>query len=86
MTNSRTGRLASASVPCAIICCVGRKIPAYTVVDLTVGYDRGRWTYAAIVRNLFNELYYSYGITNGVTFNAYPAAERSLLVTAAYRF
>jgi len=66
----------------------GRQMPAYTVADLTASYQVQRWTFTGIVNNLFNELYYSYAIASPTasTFNAYPAAERSLLVKAQYRF
>ncbi len=65
----------------------GRQMPDYTVADLSARYNTGSWTLEAIVRNLFNELYYSYGIvTNNPTFSAYPAFERNVLLTARYRF
>ncbi len=65
----------------------GRQMPDYTVTDLTASYDAGSWTLEAIVRNLFNELYYSYAIvTSAPTFSAYPSFERNFLLTAQYRF
>lgn len=66
----------------------GSQMPAYTVADLTASYQMSRWTFTGIVNNLFNELYYSYAIasTTAPTFNAYPAAERSFLAKAQYRF
>lgn len=66
----------------------GRKMPAYTVADLSARYDTGPWTFDAVVRNLFNELYYSYAIrsTTAPTFNAYPSPERSVMLSARYRF
>ncbi|NIO39195.1 MAG: TonB-dependent receptor, partial [Burkholderiales bacterium] len=64
----------------------GREMPAYTVTDLSAIYDIGRWTLEGVVRNLFNELYYTYAIRGATTFNAYPSAERSVLVSARYRF
>lgn len=66
----------------------GRQMPEYVVTDLTASYAVQRWQFQAAVRNLFNEHYYSYAIrsTSQPTFNAYPAAERSLLVSAQYRF
>ncbi len=66
----------------------GRKMPDYTVTDFSASYDIGRWTLDGVVRNAFNELYYSYAIrsTTVPTFNAYPSAERSVLLSARYRF
>ena len=40
----------------------GRKMPAYTVVDLAATLDRGAWSWSASARNILNEAYYSYGI------------------------
>jgi iron complex outermembrane receptor protein len=66
----------------------GRKMPDYTVADLSARYQKGQWTFDGVVRNLFNELYYSYAIrsTTAPTFNAYPSPERSLMLSARYRF
>lgn len=66
----------------------GRKIPDYTVTDLSASIDAGAWTWQAALRNLFNEHYYSYAVrsVSAPTFNAYPAAERSLFLSADYRF
>jgi iron complex outermembrane receptor protein len=66
----------------------GRLMPSYTLTDLTASYRMRRWTFTGVINNLFNELYYSYAIasTTSPIFNAYPAAERSLLVKAQYRF
>jgi iron complex outermembrane recepter protein len=68
------------------------EMPAYTVVDLMATRSVGRWRLSALVNNLFNEHYYSYALgffgfpvpTPNVL--AYPAAERSFLVSAEYRF
>lgn len=64
----------------------GRKIPDYAVVDMVAAYDMGNWRLGATIYNLFNEKYFSYGIVNGTTFDAYPEAERSFLLSAEYRF
>ena len=66
----------------------GSQMPAYTVTDLTASYQLQRWTFTGTINNLFDELYYSYAIasTTSPTFSAYPAAERSFLATAQYRF
>ena len=66
----------------------GSRMPAYTVTDLTASYRLQRWTFTGTINNLFDELYYSYAIasTTAPTFSAYPAAERSFLAKAQYRF
>ncbi len=64
------------------------KIPAYTLVDLKATRAIGKWRLSAEVNNLFAEEYFSYGIRNnaGDSYNAYPAAERSVFFSAQYRF
>ncbi len=64
----------------------GRKMPAYTVADLIGGVQIGSWRLGAAVYNLFNQKYFSYGVVSGASFVAYPAALRSFLVSAEYRF
>jgi len=66
----------------------GRKMPGYTLVDLAATLARGPWTFFASVRNLLGEEYYTYAIRSvtALTFNAYPAAERTVFVGAEYRF
>ena len=65
----------------------GRSIPAYTVVDLRLTLRHGGWVVNGGVRNLFDERYFSYAVFTGMpTFSALPAAERSVFVTAQYRF
>lgn len=70
----------------------GRKMPAYTVVDLKLAYENRGWRVSAGVKNLFNEKYFSYGVFSPAfppfpaDFFAYPAPERSLFVTAQYDF
>lgn len=63
-------------------------MPTYATVDVKLGHEVGGWQLAAAVRNLTNEKYFSYGIRNapGTSFNAYPALERSVFVSAQYRF
>lgn len=65
----------------------GRKMPAYTVVDLKLAYENRDWLVSAGVKNLFNEKYFSYGVFDPFTptFFAYPASERSLFVSARYQ-
>jgi iron complex outermembrane recepter protein len=65
----------------------GRKMPAYTVVDLKLTHATGDWLLAASVKNLFNEKYFSYGVFTGFpTYAALPAPERALFVSAQYTF
>ena len=70
----------------------GRKMPAYTVVDLKLAYENRGWLVSAGVKNLFNEKYFSYGVFSPAfppfpaDFFAYPAPERSLFVTVQYDF
>jgi len=66
----------------------GRKMPAYTVVDLKLAQGWRNWTFTAAVNNLFDEFYYSYAVRSLFvnTFNAYPNLPRTFLATAEYRF
>lgn len=64
----------------------GRKMPAYSVFNAKLSHDIGDWRLAARVKNLFGEKYFSYGIKSGTSFNAYPEAERTYLLSAEYRF
>lgn len=65
----------------------GRKIPAYTVIDVKLMHETGGWLMSAAVNNLFNEQYFSYGVFTGFpTFSALPAPERSIFVSAQYAF
>jgi iron complex outermembrane recepter protein len=64
-----------------------RKMPAYTLVDAKISHDYRGWLFNAGVKNLFNRKYFTYGVYTGFpTFNAYPAAERALFVSAQYTF
>jgi iron complex outermembrane receptor protein len=66
----------------------GRRMPAYTVVDLKLTYANGGWLFGAGVKNLFDEQYFSYGVYDSFTptYFAYPQPERSVFVTAQYSF
>lgn len=65
----------------------GRKMPGYTLVDLKLDNETGGWLLSAGVKNLFNQRYFSYGLFTGFpTFIAYPAAERTMFVSAQYAF
>jgi outer membrane receptor protein involved in Fe transport len=63
-------------------------MPTYTTVDAKLSHEAGDWLFAATVVNLTGEKYFSYGVRNaaGTDFNAYPAAERSVFVSARYQF
>jgi iron complex outermembrane recepter protein len=64
-----------------------QKMPAYTVVDMKLGYDQADWRFTAGIQNLFNEHYFSYGVFTGFpTYSALPAPERMLYVSARYTF
>ena len=66
-----------------------RKMPSYTVTDLKLSHDYGKWRFTGGINNLFEEEYYSYGIVNGAatSFNAYPEdPRRTTYVSAEYRF
>jgi iron complex outermembrane receptor protein len=62
-------------------------MPAYIVVDVKFTQTVDRLTLGIAVNNLFNKLYYSYAIRNGAgtSFNAYPQADQTFLLTAEYR-
>jgi len=66
----------------------GRRMPAYTVVDLKLTYENRGWLLGAGVKNLFDEKYFSYGVYDSFTptYFAYPAPERSFFVTAQFSF
>jgi iron complex outermembrane recepter protein len=62
-------------------------MPAYTVVDVKFTHTVDRLTLGFAINNLLNKLYYSYAIRNGAgtSFNAYPQADQTFLLTAEYR-
>jgi iron complex outermembrane receptor protein len=66
----------------------GRRIASFTVVDLAAAWDSGPWVLRAAVLNATSEEYHTYAIANLTTgsFNAYPAALRTFLLSASYRF
>ncbi len=65
----------------------GRRMPGYLLVDIKLTRETAGWLLSAGVRNLLNRKYFTYGVYTGFpTFNAYPAAERSLFVSAQYSF
>jgi iron complex outermembrane receptor protein len=66
----------------------GRKMPAYTVVDLKLAWESGGWLLGAGVTNLLNEKYFNYAVFDSFTptFFAYPQPERSFFATAQFTF
>lgn len=65
----------------------GRKMPAYTLVDLKISRETAGWMLSAGVKNMLNEKYFSYGVFTGFpSFSAYPAPERSFFASALYTF
>lgn len=55
---------------------------SFTLMDVGVRYDTGPWRVGATVSNLFDKTYVASRAYGGF----YPGAERSLLLTAKYRF
>ncbi|MBI5436844.1 MAG: TonB-dependent receptor [Nitrosomonadales bacterium] len=67
----------------------GKKMPAYTTVDLKLSHQAGPWSLAAAANNLFNEKYFTYAIASTFTpgvYNAYPMQERNFSLSAKYQF
>jgi len=62
-------------------------MPAYTVIDVKFAQTISKLTVGLALNNLSNKAYYSYAIRNGAgtSFNAYPQADRTFLLTAEYR-
>lgn len=66
---------------------LGRKIPAYAVVDARLEFKSGNWTLAAMVNNLFDEAYYTYAVRSQFTsdrYAAYPLPGRNFFLQLAY--
>ncbi len=63
-------------------------MPTYVTVNARLAWESGGWQLAATVLNLTDRKYFSYGIRNaaGTDFNAYPAPERAIFVSAQYDF
>jgi iron complex outermembrane receptor protein len=67
----------------------GRKIPAYTLVDLKLSHERDAWTAGLAVNNLFDREAYDYGVRSTFSpgvYNAYPLPERSFTLSLARAF
>ena len=63
------------------------RIPAYTIVDLKLMHQAGRWLFEAGIRNLLDEQYYTQGgVAFGGVIRVFPAPERNGYVTARYTF
>ncbi len=64
------------------------RMPSYTTADVKLAYLVEKLSLGASISNLMNRSYYSYAIRNGAgtSFNAYPQAGRSFLLSADYRF
>jgi iron complex outermembrane receptor protein len=64
-------------------------IPAHTVVDFRIGGEVDRFFYSVAIQNVFNVLYFDYGIASAFTFgtyNAYPVPGRSVIARAGMVF
>ena len=64
------------------------RMPSYTLADLKLTHTAGDWLLSAGVKNLFNQKYFTYGVTfpGFASYFAYPAAERAAFVSAQYTF
>ena len=67
----------------------GVPIPAYTVIDARLSHRYKDWLFAATVNNLLSEKYFNYAVRSQFVtdrYNAYPLPERSVFLSAEYRF
>jgi iron complex outermembrane receptor protein len=68
----------------------GRKIPSYSLLDLSLRKDAGPWMFAFKVNNALNKEYFTFAVNSTAAgndgFNFYPLPERSLFLTAEYAF
>ena len=65
------------------------KIPSYTLVDLRLGGSWRRFTWEAVISNLFAEKYFNYGVASAFTlgnYNVYPLPERTVLFRLGANF
>lgn len=68
---------------------LGTKIPAYTLVDLSVMYRHGSWRVGAAINNLLDREYYNYAVRSQFVpdrYNVYPLPRRHAWLSAAYEF
>ena len=59
------------------------RIPAHTVVDMRIGGKLQQFFWSVSVLNVFNELYFDYGIASLATigrYSAYPQPGRTVMV------
>ena len=66
---------------------LGVKIPAYTIADVKLAHQKGRWRMSATINNLFSESYYNYAVRSQFVpdrFNAYPLPPRNFRLTLEY--
>jgi iron complex outermembrane receptor protein len=64
-------------------------IPSHSVVDLRLGGEFQRLKWSVTVENLFNEMYFDYGIASAFTlgtYNAYPQPGRTFMARASATF
>ncbi len=67
----------------------GRKIPAYSLVDVKLSHEYQEWMAALTVHNLFDREVYDYGVRSTFSpgvYNAYPLPERSFTLSLARSF
>jgi iron complex outermembrane receptor protein len=66
-----------------------QQMPAYTTVDMKLAHHEGEWLLTAVVNNLLDRQYFTYGVASAYTpgkYNAYPMQGRSITVNANYQF
>jgi len=65
-------------------------VPAHTVVDLRLGGEGERLFWALSVQNVFNQLYFDYGLDTSFPgnqfFSVYPLPGRTVLLRAGAKF
>jgi iron complex outermembrane receptor protein len=67
---------------------LGRRIPAYYVVDLKLAQTYGWGRLAATINNLFDEKYYTYAVRSAFTpdrYSVYPLPERTFAMSVELR-
>ncbi|GAB4294456.1 MAG: TonB-dependent receptor [Methylophaga sp.] len=67
----------------------GEKIPSYQTVDFKLSRSFADLDLALRINNVFDEEYYTYGVSSASTpgaYNAYPLPERTVYFSASYTF
>ncbi len=67
----------------------GVPIPEYTVIDAQLTHRYKAWLFSATFNNLLAEKYYNYAVRSQFVadrYNAYPLPERTIYLSAEYRF